>query len=76
MSNTTFLARATAILFLICAVALFTTRDHNAYWAPLFAAAFAGIVAATVIGLVARRRGTTTTSGSDSASSSSRSFGA
>ena len=76
MSNTPFLARATAILFLICAVALFATRDRNAYWGPLFAAAFAGIVAATVMGLVASRRQTDAASGTKSATSGSRPAGA
>lgn len=57
MSNTPFLAKATAILFLITAVALFALRDRNPYWAPLFAACFAGVAAATTVGLISYRRG-------------------
>jgi len=56
MSYTPFLAKATALLFLLTAVALFALRDHNPYWGPLFGACFAGVAASTAVGLVVRRR--------------------
>ncbi|GAC1344648.1 MAG: hypothetical protein NVSMB29_18380 [Candidatus Dormibacteria bacterium] len=78
MSNTPFLAKATALMFLITGVALFAFRDHNPYWAPLFAACFAGIAAATTVGMISHRRGgaTRTTTPADTTTSEARPAGA
>lgn len=56
MSNTPFLSKATALVFLIAAVAIFAFRERYPTWVPLFAACVGGAVAATMVGRVAHRR--------------------